>query len=95
MQYFLISEDDCLVIQNIEEKLGALVGLLDLIGDKHLVSVTAEQMHSALFDNVEALRNIVSVLFEQGPIEHLRATTETSSKPKRRSREHLAQGTAA
>lgn len=94
MQYFLISEDDCLVIQNIEEKLGALVGLLDLIGDKHLVSVTAEQMHSALFDNVEALRNIVSALFEQAPIEQL-ATPQTSSKPKRRSREHLAQGTAA
>lgn len=95
MLYFQISEDECFAIQKTAEKLGALVGLLELIGDKPLVSVTAEQMHSALFDNVEALRNIVSVLFEQGPIEHLRATTETSSKPKRRSREHLAQGTAA
>ncbi|MFS4551376.1 hypothetical protein [Comamonas resistens] len=95
MQYFQISEDDCLVIQNVAEKLGTLVGLLELIGDKYLVSVTADQMHSALCDNFEALRDIVPALFERGPVEHLLATPQPSTKGSRRSREHLAQGAVA
>lgn len=91
MLYFQISEDECFAIQKTAEKLGALVGLLELIGDKPLVSVTAEQMHSELWDNFEALRDIVPALFERGSVAPLLATP----KPRRRSREHLVQEAAA
>lgn len=90
MLYFQISEAECLAIQNAAEKLGALVGLLELIGDKYLVSVTAEQMHAALLDNFEALRYIVPAAFEHGAVEPQLATPKQPPKaPKRRKREKL------
>ena len=95
MLYFQISEDDCFAIQKTAEKLGMLVGLLELIGDKNLVAVTAEQMHSALWENFEAIRDIVPAVFERGSIAPLLVTPKPSPKPRRRSREHLAQGAAA
>ena len=95
MLYFQISEDDCFAIQKTAEKLGALVGLLELIGDKYLNNLTAEQMHATLWDNFEAIRNIVPALFEQGPVEHLQATPQPSVKtPKRSKRDKLLGATA-
>ena len=95
MLYFQISEDDCFAIQKTAEKLGMLVGLLELIGDKHLVSVTAEQLYAALWENFEAIRDIVPAVFEQGSVAPLLVTPKPSPKSRRRSREHLAQGAAA
>lgn len=99
MLYFQITEAECLAIQDAAAKLGMLAGLLELAGDKHLVSVTAEQMHAEIFSNFDALHGIVPAVFERGSLPPLLATPKPSPKPspkpRRRSREHLAQGAAA
>lgn len=97
MLYFHISEDEYNSLEKAMNQLALLVGLLEIAPEKkNLQSITGEQLFAFLDAQVAVMHEVAAAVKMRGimgrqadPVKPSKAAT------KRRSREHLAQGSTA
>ena len=98
MLYYQISEVEFNRLETVRNQIGLLAGLLEIVKPGVcLPSVTADQLGTFMSEQFEALQHLMQAVDERG-IDRFEADKPqpvAPAKPRRRSREHLAQGATA
>lgn len=98
MLYYQISEVEFNRLEAARDQIGLLAGLLEVVKPGVVLSsVTATQLGTFMGEQFEALQQLMQAVDERGigRLEADKPQPAITTKSRRRSREHLAQGASA